>query len=72
MKKLSLGERIRQRRLELNNMSLAKLSEKTGLSIGHLSEIENSGRKNLQSSTLKKLAHGLNLDVAELLDHYGD
>ena len=67
---MSLGERIRQRRLELNNMPLSKLSEKTGLSIGHLSEIENGGRKNLQMSTIKKLAFGLQMSVAELLDYY--
>ena len=68
MTKMSLGERIRRRRIELNKMSLATLSDITGLSIGHLSEIENGGRKNLQSTTIKKLATGLGLEVAELLD----
>ena len=68
MAELSLGERIRQRRLELGNMSLRTLSDITGLSIGHLSEIENSGRKNLQITTVKKLAEALDLDIVELLD----
>ena len=68
MAELSLGERIRQRRLELGHMSLRTLSDITGLSIGHLSAIENSERKNLQITTVKKLAEALELDIVELLD----
>lgn len=62
-----IGDKVRELRI-MANMSQMELSEKTGISPGHISEIETGGRKDLQINTLKKLAKGLNVSVAVLLD----
>ena len=52
-----VGVNIRRARL-IKGMSQLELSRKTGLSPGHISEIENGGRKNIQAKTIKRLARG--------------
>lgn len=63
---MKLNEIVRVRRLELN-LTLEELSQTTGLSTGHLSDIENGKRKDLQGKTIKKLAYGLGLQLTDLL-----
>ncbi len=61
----AIARRIRQRRQELD-WTLDRLSQATGLSKGYLSQIENC-EKNPPISTLIKIAHGLGVDVMELI-----
>lgn len=62
-----IGWRVKKQRF-LRGWSQQELARMAGLSPGHISEIENGQRKNLQARTLKKLARGLGIDVARLLD----
>jgi len=62
-----IGWRVKKQRF-LRGWSQQELARRAGLSPGHISEIENGQRKNLQARTLKKLARGLGIDVARLLD----
>lgn len=64
--KQSIGDRIRNKRLSMS-LTIAKLSDRTGLATGHLSEIENGLTVNLQAQTLRKLAKGLEMSIVELL-----
>ena len=62
---LAIAGRIRKRRLELD-WTLDDLSRATGLSKGHLSQIEN-GDKVPPISTLTKIAFGLDMQIATLI-----
>lgn len=62
----NIGERVRRLRM-IRGMSQAELSKACKLSPGHISEIENGIRKNIQARTVKKLAQGLNVNIAKLL-----
>ncbi len=62
----TLGERVRNKRLSMGK-PLSKLSQETGLSVGHISEIENGIKENLQHKTLIKLSKGLDMRLMELL-----
>ncbi len=69
MKEQTLGQRIKQRREELN-ISLNQLSEKSGVAKGWLWEIENEKRsKDIKPSadTLFKIAEALGTSAADLL-----
>ena len=69
----SLGNKVRNRRYELG-LTQEELSQRTGLSTGHISDIENGHRKELQTKTIKRLAKGLGMSLEELLggDEEGD
>lgn len=65
---MHIGSRIKSLRLE-RGLTLPQLSEKAGVSIGLLSQLENaddsSANPNLQ--TLRKIANALEVTVADLL-----
>ena len=65
MRLKKLGQRIRALRND-RGMSLLQLSEDTGLSKGHLSDIEN-GKKNMTITTLWKILESLDINVGKLL-----
>ncbi len=60
-----LGDRIRELRLN-RNLSLANLSDSSGVSKGSLSSIEN-GRVNLTVETCVKIAVGLGVRVQDVI-----
>src|SRR6476620_7723602 len=60
-----LGTRIRSLRRE-RNLTLERLGELAGLSVGIVSQIER-GRGNPSFATLVQLAHGLDIPVGRLL-----
>ena len=62
---LSIARRIREKRKELN-WTLEELAKITGLSKGHLSQIENGG-KVPPISTLSKIAFGLKTSIEALI-----
>lgn len=62
---LAIARRIRRRRRELD-WTLDDLARTTGLSKGHLSQIEN-GDKVPPISTLTKIAFGLDIQIATLI-----
>lgn len=62
----SIGKRVLRRRLS-RGWTQADLCKRTGLSTGHISDIENGNRKDLQIDTIKKLARGLEMDLIELI-----
>ena len=66
MRLKKLGQRIRALRND-RGMSLLQLSEDTGLSKGHLSDIEN-GKKNMTITTLWKILESLDINVGKLLE----
>ncbi len=47
-------------------MTLEKLSEKTGISIGYLSHLERGTRENPTSCIMDKIAYALNKTVSEV------
>ncbi len=51
------------------NMTLTDLSEKTGISAGYLSHLENGGRKNPSYDTLLKISKALDLDITFLFNN---
>lgn len=63
----SIGSNIRRARL-IRGMSQLELSKRIGLSPGHISEIKNGGRKYIK---VKRLARGLETDIATILDEKG-
>lgn len=69
----TIGQRVYARRLA-KGLTQEQLAARTGLSPGHISEIENGVKKNLQHKTLKKLVKGLEISIMELLgdDEEGD
>jgi len=56
-----ISDKIRSLRKE-NNLTLKELSEKTGLSISFLSQVEN-GTSSLAITSLKKIADALNVSI---------
>ena len=60
-----VGQRVHSRRVQ-RGFTLAGMSERTGLSKGYLSRIEN-GRKSPPLDTLRRLARALGTDVGVLL-----
>jgi transcriptional regulator with XRE-family HTH domain len=61
----ALGEVLRETRTE-KFMTLRKLSEKSSVALGYISEVER-GSKEASSEILECLAEGLNLEVADLI-----
>lgn len=61
----ALGEVLRETRNE-KFMTLRKLSEKSSVALGYISEVER-GSKEASSEILVCLAEGLNVDVADLI-----
>ena len=61
-----IGDKVREQRL-LRGWSQEELAKRTGLSSGHISEIENGQRKNLQARTVKNLSRALEVRVSVLL-----
>jgi ActR/RegA family two-component response regulator/DNA-binding XRE family transcriptional regulator len=61
---LSLGHAIRDRRKALG-LTLAQMAERTGVSLGYLSQIE-LGKNSASIETLYKIALGLRLRIADL------
>jgi transcriptional regulator with XRE-family HTH domain len=61
----ALGEVLRETRTE-KFMTLRKLSEKSSVALGYISEVER-GSKEASSEILECLAEGLNVDVADLI-----
>ena len=61
----ALGEVLRETRNE-KFMTLRKLSEKSSVALGYISEVER-GAKEASSEILECLAEGLNVDVADLI-----
>ncbi len=64
--KAAVGERIRNLR-EINHLTQAELSEKTNINRTHISMIEN-GRKDINLSTLYRLANEFKLRPSNLMD----
>lgn len=48
------------------NMTLSDLSDKTGISAGYLSHLENGSRKNPSLVILSKISKALDLDITFL------
>ncbi len=63
----NLSGRIKALRAE-HGMTLPTLSEKSGLSKGLLSKLENNESSNPSASTLFKLAEAFNLTIADILE----
>lgn len=61
----ALGEVLRETRTD-KFMTLRKLSEKSSVALGYISEVER-GSKEASSEILECLAEGLNLEVADLI-----
>jgi transcriptional regulator with XRE-family HTH domain len=61
-----LGKRARARRADLG-MSQMALAEKIGMHFSFVSELER-GERNLSLATLLRLAEGLDVNPAELVD----
>lgn len=64
----SISERIRQLRTQ-NKLTLKDLSEKTGLSVSFLSQVEN-GSSSLAITSLKKIADALNVSIKIFFDDF--
>lgn len=65
--KLSIGEKIRIRRKELN-MTQEKLAESSGLSPNFISRLERTSAQNVSLKALESISHALNITVADLLN----
>lgn len=50
------------------NISLKKLSEKTNLSAGYLSHLENGGRTNPSFNAMKEIASALNERISDIFN----
>lgn len=61
-----IGSRLKQERLK-QNMTLKQLSEKVGLSIGYLSQVER-GYGTLSLNALKKLSASLGVEMSTFFD----
>lgn len=48
------------------NMTIQELSEKSGVSMGYISHLENGGRKNPSREIMGKIANALNRTVMEI------
>jgi transcriptional regulator with XRE-family HTH domain len=62
----SLGERIRQRRTEMN-IALAELARRADLSKGYLHAIETGGTQSPSAEILFRIANELGTTIADLL-----
>ena len=65
--KMLLGKRIRALRIE-KNLSLPDLAEKASVSKGFLSQLENDEDANPSLDSLNKVAKGLGVTLATILD----
>lgn len=65
-KNTNIGIKIKELRNE-KNLTLKQLSEKTGLSVGFLSQLER-GLSNIAIDSLQNLADALNVSMNEILD----
>lgn len=65
--KSNIGNKIRNYRL-LKSWSQRDLAERAGLSPSHISEIENNNRRNLQITTVKKIAAALGMPLEEFFE----
>ncbi len=63
---MNFGQRLRNPRTE-KGMTLPELADKTGLSKGFLSQLENEQQTNPSLDTLKKIADVFGITLAELL-----
>lgn len=63
---MDIGENIKTIRKE-KNITLAKLSEKTGFSAGYISQIENGKREKPSQEFLKGIAYGLDVSDTYLI-----
>ena len=63
-----ISERIRQLRTQ-NKLTLKDLSQKTGLSVSFLSQVEN-GSSSLAITSLKKIADSLNVSIKIFFDYF--
>jgi transcriptional regulator with XRE-family HTH domain len=66
-----LGDNIKKLRLN-NELTLAKLSEISGVGQSTINDIENGKAKNPKTDTLTKLANALGVNINELLCQYWD
>lgn len=67
---MSFGELIKSIRLD-NQMTLQELNDKTGLSKGYLSKLENGLRGTPKIENIAKLSEGLNYSYSSLLAEAG-
>lgn len=51
-------------------ITLYKLSQKTNLSVGYLSHLENGSRDNPSYKTMIKISKALNKDIGEVFNFY--
>lgn len=63
-----IGSRLKEERLQ-QKLTLKQLSEKVGLSIGYLSQVER-GYGTLSLSALKKLSSALGLEMSAFFDNH--
>ena len=63
-----IGSRLKEERLK-QKLTLKQLSEKVGLSIGYLSQVER-GYGTLSLSALKKLSSALGLEMSAFFDNH--
>lgn len=63
---MRIGEYVKKRRTKLG-WTMAKLSDESELSVGHISDIENGHRVNLGMETMTKLAKGLGVNVDDII-----
>ncbi len=64
---MTIGQKIKTLRKN-KKITLTDLSNKSGLSISTLSDIEN-GKSSPKASTLNKIANGLNVQLLEIIEH---
>ena len=64
--RFSIGDRIRSLR-RLHAMSMQKLANDSGISLGHLSDIESGKAANPSVATAQRVANAFGLTVSELL-----
>ena len=67
---MEIGEKLKKLRRE-KDLTLRELSEKTGISLSFISDIEHGRRKNPSIENLQKIARGLGVPTAELLAEAG-
>ena len=65
-----IGEKIRELRKNFNNLTLAQMAERTGLSVGFLSQIE-LGKNSASVETLYRIARALGVDPGDFFKEGG-
>lgn len=63
---MNIGEKLRQLRKQIHKLTLREVSERTGLSISFLSDIER-GRTNPSLETLSKLADVYKVSISSII-----